>query len=394
MNPHFDPTQPEGQRVEYKSAASLEKPRDLAHTVAAMLNAGGGTVWIGIREESEVPTEVEGVAEAALDRRRLEDTLCDTLEPAWSASAGAIGERRVRDKTVLFVHCHDKVTGAPFAVLGSGGREFPIRVGARIRRMSRDELARAFAATPTPERREIAMPVIEEFRRLVTDRSRFSNRFWILATPDEDLALPFQEDGFRTALKELLSRPEQSGNRHAGFNVISRFVAPALRDEAARIGEFDDQHWSLAIDGHGTLKFHVPLDVPAFNTPFRHETALWPFALCELVASFVRVLNGIYELGEVPGPTPVVLDVGLVGARSWTLGPHSPDSISYHADARPLEKDEILWSDPLRTTRAELGERDLVAWRAVTRIYREFGHDGDVLPREWNRETKRLHLPE
>ena len=260
--------------------------------------------------------------------------------------------------------------------------------------MSRAELAEAFIHSAVgPGQQGIARPTIEGFRRIVTDRSRFADRFWMLATPGRAVRLPFDDERFRDALRELLNQPARSHNRNAGFSVVSRLATPDLRAEEASVG--DDQNRSLIINAQGTLSFHAPLDVPAFNTPFRRDTALWPFALCELPASFLRLLDAIYDVAEVDDSTPIAIDVGFVGLRGWSLGPYSPDAVGYRTHTQELDKDEILWSDPIVTTRRELrhsDHRDKVARRAVTRIYREFGHEGDVLPREWNRETGLLDL--
>ncbi|MBI4878834.1 MAG: ATP-binding protein [Planctomycetes bacterium] len=394
MSSRLDANRAEGPRLEYKSAAALKDTSRIARAVAAMLNAKGGEIWIGVRAEAEVPVEIEGVEDAARARRSLEDALCDLLEPPWSAELGTIEEVPHGARALLVVVCRENAGGGPFAVLGRDGREFLTRAGARVRRMSREELARAFSKPRDPRPDGEAMRIIEDFRGLVTDRKRFPDRFWMLATPGTPMTLPFDDDSFRANLHQTLVDPARSGNRPQGFTVVNRFATIDLRAEAAWIGADDDAHWSLRIDHGGTLSFHVPLDVLAFNLPFRKERALWPYVLCELPASFLRLLDALYQLAGVDDETPILFDMGLTGAEAWTLGPHSPDALGYRTNARAFDRDALLWSDPLRFTRRELRQRDAIALRAVSRIYREWGHDGDFLPREWNRDTKRLELPD
>lgn len=394
MNLGLDMSEPEGMQLAYEDVRVLERPRVLVRDVAAMLNAQGGTIWVGVREEGGFPVEFQGVPDAPAQRRRVEDALADLLEPAWSGELGQVDVVTIGGKTLLVITCHASADGRPFALVGAGGREFVTRVGAHVRELSRDELTRAFAsATPMVAPAEFALQVIEEFRGRVMDRRRFADRFWMLATPDEPLRLPFDDDPFRAELLELLAIPERSGNQR-GFTVVQRVLPPRVGAEAAWVGDPDDVRWSLGFDARGTLRFHVPLDVPAFNTPLRsRETRLWPYAFCQLPVSFLRLLDALYELGRIPDATALRLDVGLAGARGWTLGPASPNTIRHRVDARALEQDEIVWTDPVRFARADLREHDRVAWRAVTRLYRAFGHQADDLPREWDRETKRLDLP-
>ncbi len=391
MKSPFDVTRPEGQRTEYKCAAALDQTRIVPRAVAAMLNSGGGDVWIGVREKAELPSRIEGVENPSAELRRLQDVLCDLLEPAWSPAFGTIEAVEHGDTYLLVVRCRNVARNGPFAVLGAGGREFPLRVGARVRSMSREELAEAFSRG-SPPGAGVATKVIEEFRAHVTDRRRFDDRFWMLATPDESCSLPFDDEPFRRGVEELLTRPERSGNRPSGFGVVRRLSTARTLGTSSEVGARDDPNGWLALDASATLRFHAPLDVPAFNTPLHQEKAFWPYALCELPASFLRLLDCLYEIGGVPGSTAISIDIGLVGARGWTLAPFSPRAIGHRLHEKPLDRDEILWSDPLRTTRSKLREPDRVAWHAVTRIYREFGHEGDVLPREWNRETRRLEL--
>ena len=121
MSTQLDLTMPEGPGVEYKGAESLKALRDIVRAVAAMLNAGGGgTIWIGVREQAERPTEVEGVRDIVAARRRVEDALCDSLEPPWSSEVGKLEECSHAEKDLLAITCGPEPVGGPFAVLEVG----------------------------------------------------------------------------------------------------------------------------------------------------------------------------------------------------------------------------------------------------------------------------------
>jgi hypothetical protein len=66
----------ESQKLEFKSSAILEQPDKIAKEVVAMLNAEGGEVWIGIREDEARAVECEPIrnAESAADRHTRTDS--------------------------------------------------------------------------------------------------------------------------------------------------------------------------------------------------------------------------------------------------------------------------------------------------------------------------------
>ena len=72
----------EDQHLELKSRDALKHPETIAREVVAMLNADGGEIWIGIREENGRAMEIEPVDDAEPAKERLWDHLVDSLEPA------------------------------------------------------------------------------------------------------------------------------------------------------------------------------------------------------------------------------------------------------------------------------------------------------------------------
>jgi predicted HTH transcriptional regulator len=101
----------ESQCLEFKAADALRSPESIAKSVVGLLNAQGGELWIGLREENERAVSLESVPDAEAACRSLRDHLIDTVEPAPS-------EREISIKPVT----HD--SGARLVLLRAtpGGR--------------------------------------------------------------------------------------------------------------------------------------------------------------------------------------------------------------------------------------------------------------------------------
>lgn len=77
--------QKEGPRLELKGADVLKDPEKIAREIVAMLNAEGGEVWVGLREEGNRAVAVEEIADPEGEQRRLLDFLGDVVEPSLSS---------------------------------------------------------------------------------------------------------------------------------------------------------------------------------------------------------------------------------------------------------------------------------------------------------------------
>jgi predicted HTH transcriptional regulator len=75
----------EGPQLEFKSREALEDLAKVGREVVGMLNAEGGEVWVGVREEAGRAVAVEALADPGLARQRLRDYLADSLEPRLQA---------------------------------------------------------------------------------------------------------------------------------------------------------------------------------------------------------------------------------------------------------------------------------------------------------------------
>src|SRR6185295_20094854 len=75
-----------GPHLEFKGIDALKDPEKIAREVVAMLNAQGGKVWVGLREEDGRAVAVEPIADPEREKGRLLNYLVDTIEPAISNS--------------------------------------------------------------------------------------------------------------------------------------------------------------------------------------------------------------------------------------------------------------------------------------------------------------------
>ena len=76
----------EGQRLEFKAADVLDSPAYVAREAAAMLNAIGGEIWIGVEEREGKASRLEPVRDAERARSALLDAQWARLGPAASMS--------------------------------------------------------------------------------------------------------------------------------------------------------------------------------------------------------------------------------------------------------------------------------------------------------------------
>ena len=173
----------ESQTLEFQSARILDKPdwtRTVAREVVAFLNTElGGTLWIGLREESSTAVKVEDVADAESRRAALWDALLDRVEPRLAEGEVEIAVVR-HDPTgacLLMIEIHGCCARGPWAALEGSGRQFLVRAGPHVRPLGRDELAQAFRdrhqAAEQEERRER-----ETWETLVARRNDLQARGW------------------------------------------------------------------------------------------------------------------------------------------------------------------------------------------------------------------------
>lgn len=395
----------EDERLELESRKVLEQPEGrekVAREVVAMLNAGGGEVWIGLREENGFAVEVEPIEDAPRQADRFLDALVDRIELSPGHRELRVEPVPSDSGDVLRIEVRQGSRG-PYALIGSGGsRTYLTRIGGRIRLMEREEVADAFrgaAAVETPR-----METLREAReRLLGERREIGMRggvlggddgFWMEILPGRPVQLDLQ----RSDLSEMLTDPVRTGNRRTGWTFVSS-TEPELKAGDRLVGG-----WSLAdrpgrhgqeieVRGDGTLAFRSTLSRLHWKGE-PHE--IWPLILLELPISLFRLASHVYR-DLLDDDDPVLADAALFGVSGWVLRGGTPGGA--HALNTPRSygatTDLTLPGAPFELSFRDVRDQpDRCGFRIVRQIYAEFGFREEAIPREYDRESGRLVLPE
>lgn len=363
----------ESQTLEFKRAAVLQEPFDVARAVVAMCNADGGTIWIGVVEKDGVAVELEDIADVERRRQRLRDHLVESIEPDADGAEPEVvvvptGEHLLR------LRVRPKVPKRWYAAVRKGLRYFGRRVGDRVRPMTHAELFET-GATSDAEKLER----LQRRREEVLKRGR--SVLWIAVQPVEDVDLDL--DRFR----ELLSDPKSAGNRRSGWTPHSRYETPRTDGERLVLGK--DEGKFVAIHADGLMELQVPL------TQIHHgrtEGVLHALALLEYSVSFLRVVAHV--LGTMSTKPECLVDIALVGTKGWRLPAFSTGTYGEIFDHEPpRELRDVVLHAPLRMSGEQLvSAPDAAGYRIVRRIYQWFDLPEDRIPAQYDRATERLKL--
>lgn len=372
----------EGQRLEFKERDALANLFKLGRVVVAFLNSGGGTVWIGVREEDGIAVEVEGLDDAASKKNRLLDSLVDSIEPAPTPRELSITvvDSEEGDRLLRVDVSPDETRGLRHLKKGSA-RLFVERIDHRIRNLSWEEIT-----DRVPAGRSRDDPLQRARQRLLEERKRFletdADALWlrILAARELD-RLDLRSDEIR----DLLTDPAASGNRPHGWNPVNPYREPVRRQGRLVQG-------GASIHRDGSLGLQLPLDV----LDWKQERALYPYALLEYPVSMFRIARVLYRARLGDGDR-IVADLALSGLDGWKLRPYSPTAVGYLVHKPASFEDDFALLDPPSFDYEELAKTpDLCAVRLVEEIY-EFAQfpvtRNDVpLPPEFDYETGRLMI--
>jgi len=350
----------ESERLELKAAAALGKPERIAREVVAMLNAGGGEVWVGLREKDGVAVEIEPIENPEAAGRRLQDSLVDSIEPSPTHEEVRI-ETVGTNAKVLRIRASGRQERRPYAVLlAGGGRLYVVRVGARIRSLTREEIRHPH---PGGERGERGP---EEGARLAADLRN------VLMVADPTLWLgiePADSEGrldlHRLSASDYLLRPESTENRRLGSTFyLARHLASLdntryLRREGGR----DGMSWLVARGGAYELKISETAAIRAIaplaesftfgeEEPhprlgvLRGQSVLDPRAILEYPTSVVRLLSTLLRddaLWDGSRPRSFRAAFALIGIDGWFLRPDPEDP---YLDPRSPDPRSLRLSPP------------------------------------------------
>jgi hypothetical protein len=373
----------ESEKLEFKGRDS--RPSDIAREVVAFLNTEGGELWWGVKEVDGRGAVTEPFQDGEARKRDLQNHLIDTLEPSPTIPGEADIELVPEgDGLVIRIPVKPAPPGrSPVAQLKDQGRRYWLRVGDRVRMMSREEIAAKFA-----QGSQANQEIENQLRADREDvRSKKKPCFWLKIVPDTELNLDTPE--FRAEGSTLLTDPLATGNRRSGWNFIRELSYPRPFAKGLRLkDEFDE----VEIHTTGAIVFTAILAQLHWKGG-EHE--IWPYALLEYPVSVMRLAAKLFEKWG-SGISEILVDFAFVGLRGWTLWKGSPrDPSGRFRPPHPFEEDDdLIPTKPFRFKREDIvKEPDRCGLRLITYIYRAFGYEDRDVPPEFDQKTGILAIP-
>lgn len=369
----------ENERLEFKGRDS--RAIDIAREVVAFLNAQGGELWWGVNEVDGRGASAEPFQDGDTRRRDLQNHLIDTLEPSPTIP----GEVDIElcpegDGSVIHIGVKPAPPGrSPVAQLKDQGRRFWLRVGDRVRTMSREEI-RAKFAKGSQASQEIEKQLLADRESI---RSKKNPCFWLKIVPDTELDIEFGDEE-----KAFLTNPAATGNRSSGWTFVRELVYPQPFAKGLRLkDEFED----VEIHTTGAILFTAPLDRLHWKGG---EKEIWPYALIEYPVSILRLASKVFEKWGAD-MSEAFVDFAFVGLRDWTLWGGSPRDPSGRFQPPPAyEEPDLVPAKPFKFRRKEIiKEPDRCGFRLITSIYRAFHYEEKDVPPEFDRKTGVLIIP-
>jgi hypothetical protein len=378
----------ESLHQEFKGREALRRPEMIAREVVAMLNAQGGVVWVGLRDDDHRAVEVEPIPGAERERRLLRDYLVDTIEPSPADDEVAVDAVTADRGEILRIEARPKPDRLPYAHLKESGRWFVVRISNRTRPMTREEIFRSQHAPQEADtaRGTAILEILKERKRILEEAGE---RLWLALKPVPAIELDLQD----RRLKALLLDPALTDNRRSGWSFSTFGEEPRVRQ--GRLVATDEQGpRTVEIRRDGFLSCSVLLK----SLWWKGEASeIWPPALWEYTLSALRLAGKIYS-DHLGATAWIVADLSLIGVKGWKLRAGSPRSGTINFSLRPkefVEADDFLLAKPLVFSgRDLLQEPDRCGARLLERVYEAFGYGREAFPPEFDEATGRLIFPE
>lgn len=384
---------PLGQRedyhLEFKSAAALERPEIIGREVVAMLNAEGGEIWVGLRDEDGLAVELEGVPHADRAAESLLDSLVERLDPTPAQDEVRIEPVALDDEhSVLKIVVQPKEERRPYAFLKSGGWHFPVRIGNRVRKMTRNELFGRGRQEISEEAQQLEAAIDRVLRERDEFQKSAGETMWLRLQPVPELAIDVQSPLF----EKLLADPARTGNREIGWHFAGSSAPPRLSKE--KLVWSQGQTFQVEIRTDGAMTFDLSLPGLRWKGEDRE---IWPLTLLEYPVSAFRLGREIYA-DHLQDSDPLVADLAFSRIRGWKLRPGSPAADRHFWSDRPAIEypgvdPDLTWQKPLVFRYREIREEpDRCGYRLVRRVYEAFGLPEKQMPPEFDRRRGRLVL--
>lgn len=379
----------EGQHLEFKSAAVLKDLDKVAREVVAMLNADGGEVWIGVREDDGRAMEIEPISDAESEKSRLVDFLVDTMDPSPTGDEMKIevvplGDDDDTAEKLLRIQLRSASARKPYGIVRGTSWTFPRRLGARLVPMTREEIREAMSrGVSEPEDVDAARKQLLDWRE--QERQRGVEGLWLGLITVPEMSLDPQSSLF----DRLATDPKESGNRRSGCN----FVFSGYRAAVAA----DHVYWGdIHLDEPGYARFELRAEVyddgrAKFFSSYggllgglaRRKDQIHHSALLELPTSAMRIMSRVYGAFR-DRDFRVIADLALFHLDVETFLP----------SLEPQQLD-VVFEKPLEFDQREIIEEpDGCAFRLIRRIYQAFGIREEHMPAGFDRESGRLVILE
>ncbi len=380
----------ENSCLEFKAAEAAENPLQIVREVVGMLNAQGGEIWIGMKEDSDGRGVMEGLQNTELARRRILDCMVETIEPSVGESEVCI----VEVHSLLHIVVTPEESHRPYALIRGAQREFPKRHADRLRPMTREELFHQVRSATTGT--EEARHRLEERREeLIQQNHPGEGSLWIRIEPEVELDLieELTDRNIDTPghLIRYLIDASLSGNRESGWTCIMPYGDISHRHDRLLCG--DEGYLETSLYHTGALESLAPLASLYWKGP---EKEIWPLTLLELPTSVFRLAAAL--LREHPLFSAVHYlqsEIGVFGLKGWKLRGGSPGNFTFRRDPpRVYEEQDLIMAKPLRFTREEItNQPDRCAFTHIKMLYNRFGLPEKAVPAEYDRDLGQLRLP-
>ncbi len=383
----------EDQKLEFKGKDAASDWKKIARDVVAMLNASGGEIWVGLREDNGFAVEAEALEDAGKTGDSLWNHLVEVVEPPPSREEVEIEPVSLeKDRgEVLRIEVKGKEEKRPYALLGKeGSRRFLLRVGPRIRPMEREEIFHAPAGKgkngeETREKVE-AMEILRKAREeILQEEGRF---FWIGFQPEGALELDLDGEEEKE-LKRLLRNPEATGCRPEGWGFANPYAPVISSGQGWRL---DLRHPNrMEVREDGGIRFQR--EIGSFLAG-RKGDRLNGLALLETAVSLFRLARALYQkegLSKKEFPR-IWVDAALVGVEGLILPPGRLDLWVYVKDVNPPGKapsDLVFLPRPMEVEKKDLEDPHDCGMRLVRRIYRAFGLGAEAIPMDFLKMLER-----
>lgn len=208
-----------------------------------MMNASGGTIWIGIGEKDSVAFHLEPIESAEKEKEKLYNHFVDKIEPAKYINTDAIKIELVpagEQGHLLKITVNKRKTGDKPACLRKGeeGRLFVKRVGSRIRTLTYNEI---FEIHDTANAASLQKNLGSVRKKLQLDLDQFLkcgvDALWMITTPLPSLEFDLHKNTEpRRLLEHLLEDPRNFGGRPHGYNLSKRYDQARMKLDSLRWG--------------------------------------------------------------------------------------------------------------------------------------------------------------